>query len=189
VIKLYTLYIDTHFKDVVLVLYKGNSILKIIEKKECEKISRFIIPYLKKLFLDMEISLNDVDKIIVCNGPGSFTGIRIAVTIAKTISYSLSIPIYTINYLEVSAMNNKGKCTFGVKENNGYYKANFNDNKMISDIVYVKGNEYQDTIFNDNIDYNLLLTYPYLKKTDCYNANPLYVKVIEALDDKKNGGK
>ena len=38
----------------------------------------------------------------------------------------------------------------------------------------------------DNINYQKIPTYNYLKLTDCFNANPLYVKTIEALNDKKN---
>jgi len=67
-------------------------------------------------------------------------------------------------------------------------KASFEDNRMVSDISYVKGNSNDSTIFNEIIDYSLIPNYPYLKKADCFNANPLYIKKIEALNDKKSSG-
>ena len=42
------------------------------------------------------LTAKDIDKIIVVNGPGSFTGIRIGITIAKVYAWSLNIPITTI---------------------------------------------------------------------------------------------
>ena len=50
---------------------------------------------------------NDIDKIIVVNGPGSFTGIRVGVTIAKTYAYSLKKEIVTISSLEAMAISSK----------------------------------------------------------------------------------
>ena len=40
-----------------------------------------------------EIALNDVDSIIVYEGPGSFTGLRIGIAVANGLAYSLAIPI------------------------------------------------------------------------------------------------
>ena len=48
-------------------------------------------------------TIKDVDKIAVTIGPGSFTGIRIGVAIAKGLAYSLKKPIIGINELDVLA--------------------------------------------------------------------------------------
>lgn len=183
---MYTLYIDTHFKDIVFVLYKNDNILNLKEKLDCDQTSKYTISLLNDLFMEVNVDIKQVNKIIACNGPGSFTGVRIAATIAKNISFALNVPIFTINSLEVSALSNIGLNTFGVKENNGFYMANFENDKMISDITYIKGNEYTNVIFNNTINYSLIPTYQYLKKTDCFNTNPLYIKTIGALNDKKS---
>ncbi len=52
-----------------------------------------------------QISINDINAIIVNEGPGSFTGLRISANIAKTISYCNKIPIYPINSLHALALN------------------------------------------------------------------------------------
>ena len=184
---MYALFIDTHFKDVQIVVYKDEKILKTAKIENCDKTSKNVFPLLKKLLQELDINYQKINKIIVCNGPGSFTGIRIAITIAKVMAYCLNIPIYTISYLELSALDNIGENTFAVKENNGYYKASFHDDEMVSPITYVKSKELlNNELTVDNIDYEKILNYKYLKLTDCYNANPLYIKSIEALNDKKN---
>jgi tRNA threonylcarbamoyl adenosine modification protein YeaZ len=54
-----------------------------------------------ELFRAFSLSASDIDAISVVNGPGSFTGTRIAVVEAKIISFALSIPLITINSLEL----------------------------------------------------------------------------------------
>lgn len=183
---MYTLFIDTHFKDVKLGLYRDEKLLKISEATEFPSTSQTVLPMIKSILKDIDIDISDLGKIIVCNGPGSFTGIRIGVTIAKTIAYCLNIPIYTINFLQIAALNNKGENTYAVLENNGYYMAKFLDDKMTSPIKYVKSKDTNGTIINEKIDYQKLIIYPYLEKSDCFNANPLYIKTIEVQSDKRS---
>lgn len=45
------------------------------------------------------IKLKDFDKIIVGEGPGSYTGLRVAMVVAKMASYTLNIPLYTVSSL------------------------------------------------------------------------------------------
>ena len=45
----------------------------------------------------------DLDKIVVAKGPGSYTGVRIGVTIAKTFAWTLNIPLVGISSLEALA--------------------------------------------------------------------------------------
>ena len=51
------------------------------------------------------IELKNLSLLLVVNGPGSFTGIRIGMTIAKIIAYSLNIPIKLIDSLLIKALN------------------------------------------------------------------------------------
>lgn len=49
------------------------------------------------------VSINQIDRIAVGIGPGSFTGIRVAVNFARTLGYTLKIPIFTLNSLHLLA--------------------------------------------------------------------------------------
>jgi tRNA threonylcarbamoyladenosine biosynthesis protein TsaB len=43
-----------------------------------------------------KVKLGDVEKIVVCSGPGSFTGIRVGIALAQAIGFALSIPVIAI---------------------------------------------------------------------------------------------
>ena len=56
-----------------------------------------------------KVSINDIDNIVVLNGPGSFTGIRVGVTVAKTIAWALKKDIIPLSSLELMATTNTNK--------------------------------------------------------------------------------
>ncbi|WNS75946.1 tRNA (adenosine(37)-N6)-threonylcarbamoyltransferase complex dimerization subunit type 1 TsaB [Bacillus sp. DTU_2020_1000418_1_SI_GHA_SEK_038] len=62
-----------------------------------------VMPAIEALLKDCDIKPADLSKIVVAKGPGSYTGIRIGVTIAKTLAWTLNIPLVGISSLEVSA--------------------------------------------------------------------------------------
>ncbi|KAA9016045.1 tRNA (adenosine(37)-N6)-threonylcarbamoyltransferase complex dimerization subunit type 1 TsaB [Niallia endozanthoxylica] len=62
-----------------------------------------VMPAIEKLLFDCEMKPADLDKVIVAKGPGSYTGVRIGVTIAKTLAWTLSIPLAGVSSLEILA--------------------------------------------------------------------------------------
>jgi tRNA threonylcarbamoyladenosine biosynthesis protein TsaB len=62
-----------------------------------------IMPAIQTLMKDCEKLPADLTKIVVAKGPGSYTGVRIGVTIAKTLAWSLNIPLVGISSLEILA--------------------------------------------------------------------------------------
>lgn len=61
------------------------------------------MPAIDALLKDCDIKPKDISKIVVAKGPGSYTGLRIGVTLAKTLAWTLNIPIVGISSLEVLA--------------------------------------------------------------------------------------
>ena len=62
--------------------------------------SNIIMTKIEKCFEEAGLKPNDIDQIIVAIGPGSYTGIRIGVTIAKTMAWALNKKIIPISSLE-----------------------------------------------------------------------------------------
>lgn len=52
-----------------------------------------------------DININEMDLIAVCEGPGSFTGLRISMATAKAIAHVNNLPIIGVNSLEILAAN------------------------------------------------------------------------------------
>lgn len=62
-----------------------------------------VMPAIQQLMKDCDISPMDLEKIVVAKGPGSYTGVRIGVSIAKTMAWSLNIPLVGISSLAIMA--------------------------------------------------------------------------------------
>lgn len=62
-----------------------------------------LMPAIERLLADCSILPAELDKIVVAKGPGSYTGVRIGVTIAKSIAWSLGIPLAGVSSLAVLA--------------------------------------------------------------------------------------
>ncbi|MBS4202321.1 tRNA (adenosine(37)-N6)-threonylcarbamoyltransferase complex dimerization subunit type 1 TsaB [Bacillus sp. FJAT-49732] len=62
-----------------------------------------VMPAIERLLSDCETQTSDLSKIVVAQGPGSYTGVRIGVTIAKTMAWSLEIPLVGVSSLAVLA--------------------------------------------------------------------------------------
>ncbi|WP_062352587.1 tRNA (adenosine(37)-N6)-threonylcarbamoyltransferase complex dimerization subunit type 1 TsaB [Bacillus kwashiorkori] len=62
-----------------------------------------VLPAMERLVADCNLLINDMDKIVVSHGPGSYTGVRIGVTVAKTLAWSLNIPIVGVSSLKLMA--------------------------------------------------------------------------------------
>lgn len=70
--------------------------------------SEMIMKMIDTLLDISKVDRKKIEKIAVGIGPGSFTGIRIGVAVAKGLAYSLDIPIVGVNELEILASNYSG---------------------------------------------------------------------------------
>lgn len=102
-----TLFIDTSTEYLTVALIKDDKVLKENTISSSEH-SKYAMVEIEKLFNDTGIDKKNVNKIIVTNGPGSFTGVRIGVTIAKTYAWACNINIVPISTLKAYALSYKG---------------------------------------------------------------------------------
>src|SRR5690625_7282069 len=59
-----------------------------------------LMPAIVELMKDNNMKPEALEKIVVGAGPGAFTGIRIGVTVAKSLSLDLNIPVFRVSILE-----------------------------------------------------------------------------------------
>ncbi len=101
------LYIDTSSSFLYTGIVENDKVVQEEKKEFGQSLSEVALPKIASLFKKANIKPTEIDKIIVVNGPGSFTGIRIGLTIAKVYAWSLNIPITTIYSLEAMACSSK----------------------------------------------------------------------------------
>ncbi|VXB56511.1 tRNA(NNU) t(6)A37 threonylcarbamoyladenosine modification; protease involved in TsaD function [Bacillus sp. 349Y] len=65
------------------------------------------MPAVEQLLKDCDTDVKELTKIVVANGPGSYTGVRIGVTLAKTLAWSLDIPLVPVSSLAVLASSGR----------------------------------------------------------------------------------
>ena len=102
------LLIDTSLKYPTVSIIEDDKVLYLFHEEINSDMSSKIMPIIDEGFKSINKKIEDIDKIFVVNGPGSFTGIRIGVTIAKTIAWALKKEIVTISSLEFMATTDVG---------------------------------------------------------------------------------
>jgi tRNA threonylcarbamoyladenosine biosynthesis protein TsaB len=95
--------IDTSNYPLGVALIEDNQVLGEYITNLKKNHSVRIMPAIQTLMRDCERVPAQLTKIVVAKGPGSYTGVRIGVTIAKTMAWSLKIPLVGISSLEVIA--------------------------------------------------------------------------------------
>lgn len=203
------LYIDTSSNYLYAAIAAENKILSEVKKEFGHSLSEEALPEIVELFTKTNLTPKDIGKIIVVNGPGSFTGIRIGITIAKVYAWSLNIPITTISGLEammLSAPEGKIRVPMLDARRRYVFAAIYNEeNEPILKPKHIQIDELNKEleklseyiiITNDEIDdyeetqpYNpdLLKIINYYKDKEAINPhaiNPDYLKLTEAEESK-----
>lgn len=95
--------IDTSNAALGVALLEGDKVLGEYITNLKKNHSVRIMPAMQMLMNDCGKVPGDLTKIVVAKGPGSYTGIRIGVTIAKTLAWTLNIPLVGVSSLAVLA--------------------------------------------------------------------------------------
>lgn len=99
--------------------------------------SNIVVPIIDNLFKISDLTINDIDKIAVAIGPGSFTGVRIALGIAKGLAMALNKPLIAVNELDIleaiaSGNENEIIPLIDARKERVYYKC---QNKYVDDYL------------------------------------------------------
>ena len=201
-----TLFIDTSNQDVSIALLKDGKIINKITKSIPNEHSKYAVSYIDEVLKKSEITPKEVQSIMVVNGPGSFTGVRIGLTIAKVYALLNNIKVTLISSLKCLAIgNNKNKYILSLinaRNDNyyiGFYDNNYNDviNEHFGNIEEVNDiiNKYDDILVvsnnsdNDNVkvinELDIESIYDYYKDKDKVNPHmvlPNYLKLPQVLE-------
>ena len=134
------LFFDTSSDLLKVSLIKDNKIIFDKELHTKNDHSSYLVPTIDEAFKSNNIDFKELDEIIVGNGPGSFTGTRISIAVAKTYAFSFNIPVYMISSLEELIYDNDGYDFYvpiiEEKEENLYFSIFDKDKKRVMDDTY-----------------------------------------------------
>lgn len=200
-------YIDTTSSYLYTGIVKDNKLIN--ERCEClgHNLSCITLNEVSKMFKESKLEPNDVDKIIVVNGPGSFTGIRIGVTLAKLFAFCFNKEITTISSLEAMSKSietdklivpiidaRREACYASIYENDkcimeGEYltleKLNLFLQGLGKAYVFVSSDHFSFETVKYNPDILRIVTfYQDRKNINPHLVNPSYLKLTEAEENK-----
>lgn len=148
---MYTVLLDSSNTKLAVGLAKDNKVLKSIIYEAWQEQSEHMIPELESLFNEFDVKKEEVSDVMVAIGPGSYTGVRIAITIAKTMGYALNIPVYPVSSLQVlKDGNNPSICIINARSKRSYVgvyqsdKVLLKDQTMTNDDLLIYINEHKD---------------------------------------------
>lgn len=101
-----SLFLDTSTKNITISIIKNSEQIYFFHDKISEELSVKLLPLIDNALKICSLKINDVKKIYVTTGPGSFTGIRIGLTIMKVLAWSLNIEMVPLSSLELLASTN-----------------------------------------------------------------------------------
>ncbi|PJN87557.1 tRNA (adenosine(37)-N6)-threonylcarbamoyltransferase complex dimerization subunit type 1 TsaB [Bacillus sp. mrc49] len=99
--------IDTSNFTLGVALVDGNQVIGEYTTNLKKNHSVRVMPAIETLLKDCDTAPKELTKIVVAKGPGSYTGVRIGVTIAKTLAWTLQIPLSGVSSLEALAANGR----------------------------------------------------------------------------------
>ena len=95
-----TILLDSSNTNLSVGIARDNLLLESISYEAWQRQSEYMIPELDKLLKKYDVNRNEIGEVIVAIGPGSYTGVRIAITIAKTIATALDAKLYAVSSLK-----------------------------------------------------------------------------------------
>lgn len=112
---------------------KGDKVFSVIDKNQKRHTDELLVS-LDELLVKAEISANDLDVIGVCVGPGSFTGIRVAVSIVKGLAIESDIKIVEMNNFDVYNFERQKPYAFCLEGFSNNVYAQIKTDEILNDI-------------------------------------------------------
>ena len=186
-----TLFISTYDNLITIALLEDKKLIQIKEQQSMRSHSEYLMPLINEILKENNLIAQDLNEIIAINGPGSFTGIRLGITVAKTLAYTLNIPIKLITTIEALGISNANldKKIITVADPKGKYYGIFENNQLIETLTYLNDSSFEDflkentdllIISEQKLDIEKICTYLENQLAiNPHSVKPIYIKQIE----------
>lgn len=144
-----SLLLDTSNQALSVAVNRDSKMVAEINTNYKRTHSETLVDNIQKVLVIADVKKSDIDRIIVARGPGSYTGVRIGITVAKMLAKQLNIPLYSVSSLFVLAVSNHvtGNAVPLIDARRGYvYGAVYN----------IQEDDYTEVIEPEYIEFNAL---------------------------------
>ena len=165
----YIVLLDSSNTSLSVGLAKESVLIDSISYEAWQEQSEKMIPELDKMLLNNKVNKDEIASVIVSVGPGSYTGVRIAITIAKVMATALKCEIKPVSSLRVLKENDKPSiCLINARSNRSYIGV-YQDDKVILEDQIMNNDEVKEYI-SSHPSYSVCGNVKYLD-IDGYQAN------------------
>ncbi len=130
------LFLDSSNRNMSIGLADDSGLIDSLSMDAWQTQSEIMAPEIDKMLQKHNISRENIKSIMVANGPGSYTGVRITVTIAKTICTVLDCDLYVVSSLHVLKDNdNPSICLINARSKRSYIGVYEGDKCLLNDQI------------------------------------------------------
>lgn len=129
-----SLCLDTSYKNLVIAIIKDNEVIASFNEEAFKRQSETIFVELEKVMQQANIQPDDIDEVLVTKGPGSYTGVRIAMCVAKVFCATKQKTLKTISTLKLYAGKNDVQVILDARSNRVYY-GKYNNGEKIEECI------------------------------------------------------
>lgn len=144
--------LDSSDKDLAVGIAKDGKLLDYIQYEAWQRQSEMMITELENILKKNGLKRDDITNVMCSIGPGSYTGVRISLTIAKVMALVLNIPLYLVSSLHILKDDNKPSiCIINARSGRSYVGVYHNEKVILNDQI-IKNDELLKYI-NDHPNY------------------------------------
>lgn len=191
------LVIDTSSKNLYVMLLDGKKSTKITMLNNQIQHSVVLSQAIEEVLQKANATISEIDVFAVCIGVGSFTGIRVGVSVAKGLNFGYVKKFVEVNSLQTLAYTKKGCINCLADAGKGYYYAVYDGLKQITPPSLITNDQAQellklsDTVcFDSSKDYSNAIEQQVRDKVaNCeFSSNliPLYVRRCQAEEERNS---
>lgn len=128
--------LDSSSKYLSVGLAKDGKVIDKIFYEAWQRQSEMMTSELENIIKRNNVDKKEIDSVVVGIGPGSYTGVRIAVTIGKTLAYALKTKIYAVSSLSLLKDVQKPTiCVFNARSGRSYVGVYAKEKCLVPDCV------------------------------------------------------
>lgn len=195
--------LDTALDCCSVAIYDGN-VLAHVSRPMSKGHAENLLPFMQQAFLEAGLTAKDIDKVAVTRGPGSFTGLRVALSAARAFALGVNKPCVGISTLDLLGFGYENavlsvidarhdSCFAQIKKGDtlilppALYKNEFLESQIALYNPLIKGNgaKFFGQEYNENLNVTALCKMAITANPQDNEVTPLYLKATDVtMSDK-----